>query len=181
GGGNIESTQIQPSRSALDFWESREGMRVEVDDARVVGPSDSFAEQYVTTKPDQDKTIRGGTELLDENATPSGRIEVVPADGSNPQVDVGDVFQGATFGPVDYSRFGGYTIAATTLGGVQHNHLPPITAKSQSQSQLAIATYNVENLAPTDPDSKFQRLAQGVVTNLAKPDIVAVEEVQDND
>jgi hypothetical protein len=64
---------------------------------------------------------------------------------------------------------------------VQHNHLPPITARSQSQSQLAIATYNVENLAPSDPDSKFQRLAEGVVTNLAKPDIVALEEVQDND
>ncbi|HEY7631202.1 MAG TPA: lamin tail domain-containing protein [Thermoleophilaceae bacterium] len=181
GGSNIESTPITPSRSALDFWESREGMRVEVDDARVVGPSDSFAEQYVTTKPSQDKTIRGGTELLDENATPSGRIEVVPADGSSPQVDVGDVFQGATIGPVDYSRFGGYTIAASTVGSVQHNHLPPITARSQSQSQLGIATYNVENLAPSDPDSKFQRLAEGVVTNLAKPDIVALEEVQDND
>ena len=49
GGGNIESTAIQPARSALDFYESIEGMRVEVDNARVVGPSDSFAEQYITT------------------------------------------------------------------------------------------------------------------------------------
>ncbi len=38
GGGNIESTAIQPARSALDFYESIEGMRVEVDNARVVGP-----------------------------------------------------------------------------------------------------------------------------------------------
>jgi predicted extracellular nuclease len=181
GGGNIESTPITPSRSALDFWESREGMRVEVDDARAVGPSNSFGEQYVTDKPAQDRTYRGGTELLDENATPSGRIEMVPADGSNPHVDVGDVFQGATTGPVDYSRFGGYTVAATKVGTVQHNHLPPVTAKAQSPSQLAVATYNVENLAPGDADSKYQRLAQGVVANLAKPDVVALEEVQDND
>ena len=52
GGGNIESTPIQPARSALDYYESIEGMRVEVDNARVVGPSDSYGEQYITTKPD---------------------------------------------------------------------------------------------------------------------------------
>ena len=57
GGGNIESTPIQPTRSALDFYESIEGMRVEVDNARVVGPSDSYGEQYITTKPDQDAQL----------------------------------------------------------------------------------------------------------------------------
>jgi uncharacterized protein len=180
GGGNIEATAVTPARSALDFWESREGMRVEVDDARVVGPSNDFGEQYVTTKPTQAATYRGGTELLAENAIPSGRVEVVPVNGSNPGVSVNDRFAGATIGPVDYSRFGGYTIAATTLGTVQHNDLPRISATAQAAKQLAVATYNVENLAPSDPASKFQRLAEGVVTNLAKPDIVAVEEVQDD-
>src|SRR5262249_62360767 len=99
--GNTSSTPITPSRSALDFWESREGMRVEVDDARVVGPSNNFGEQYVTSKPSQDETFRGGTELLAENATPSGRIEVVPADGSNPNVDMGDAVQGPKVGPCE--------------------------------------------------------------------------------
>src|SRR5206468_3563635 len=89
GGGNIESTPITPTRSALDVYESIEGMRVQVNDARVAGPSNSFGEQD-------------------------------------------------------------------------------------------IATYNVENLAPSDPDAKYAALAQGVVTNLASPDIVALEEIQDN-
>ena len=181
GGGNIESTAIQPARSALDFYESIEGMRVEVDNARVVGPSDSFAEQYITTKPDQDVSYRGGTLLTAENATPSGRLEVVAANGSNPEVSVGDVFTGATVGPIDYSQFGGYFIAATTLGAMQDNHLAPVVATAPPKKQLSIATYNVENLAPSNPDSKFQALAQGIVTNLASPDIIAVEEVQDND
>jgi hypothetical protein len=181
GGGNIESTTIQPSRSALDFYESIEGMRVEADNARVVGPSDSFGEQYITTKPTQDVSYRGGTLLTAENATPSGRLEVVPADGSNPEVSVGDVFTGATVGPLDYSQFGGYLIAATTLGAVQDNHLAPVVATAPPKKQLSIATYNVENLAPSDPDSKFAALGKGIVTNLASPDIVAVEEVQDND
>ena len=181
GGGNIEGTPITPARSALDFYESIEGMRVEVDDARVVGPSDSFAEQYVTTKPTQAATYRGGTELLGENQIPSGRLEVVALDGSNPGVDVGDVFLGPTVGPLDYSAFGGYVVQAATLGAVAHNGLARVTATPGSSKQLSIATYNVENLAPTDPQTKFDALAHGVVTNLATPDIVALEEIQDND
>ncbi len=179
-GGNIESTPVTPARSALDFWESREGMLVQVNDARVVGPSNSFGEQFVTTKPAQAATYRGGTEITAENAIPSGRVEVIPANGSKPGVNVGDVFTGATVGPVDYSNFGGYVIAATTLGAKQDNGLAPVSATAQSTKQLAVATYNVENLAPSDADAKYQRLGQGVVTHLASPDVIAVEEVQDN-
>src|SRR4051794_25561082 len=134
-GANIESTPITPSRSALDFWESREGMRVEVDDARVVGPSNNFGEQYVTTKPNQTRTPRGGTELLRENAIPEGRVQVTTTEGSTPAVSVSDVFQGATVGQVDYSQFGGYTIAAAQLGTVQRGNLPPVVAKPQQSKQ----------------------------------------------
>jgi predicted extracellular nuclease len=180
GGANIENTTITPTRSALDFYESIEGMRVKVNNARVVGPSNSFGEQFITTKPTQQTTYRGGTEILAENATPSGRLEVVPADGTNPEVNVDDVFDGATIGPIDYSEFGGYTIAATTLGGVDHANLPPVVATAGKSKQLTVATYNVENLAPSDPAAKYAALANGVVTNLARPDILALEEVQDN-
>ena len=56
-----------------------------------------------------------------KNATPSGRLEVVPVDGTNPEVSVSDVFGGATIGPIDYSNFGGYLIAVALLvwGAVQ--------------------------------------------------------------
>ena len=180
GGTNIEKTPITPARSALDFYESIEGMRVEVDNARVVGPSDQYGEQYVTTKPTQATTYRGGTELLGENQTPSGRLEVVTLDGSNPGVDVGDVFQGPTIGVIDWSLYGGYTLQASTLGTVQHNNLAPVVAHAATKKQLSVATYNVENLAPSDPASKFTALGSGIVTNLASPDIVSLEEIQDN-
>jgi predicted extracellular nuclease len=180
-GGDLQAGAIMPSRSALDFYESVEGMRVEVDDARVVGPTDSFDEQYVTTKPDQDTTYRGGAELEGENQTPAGRLEVVNLTGGNLGLNVGDVLTGATVGPIDWSLFGGYSIEATTVGTVQKNNLAPVTAKKGTKKQLSIATYNVENLSPTDPASKFAALAQGVIKNLATPDIVALEEIQDND
>ena len=180
GGGTIESTPITPTRSALDYYESIEGMRVEVDDARVVGPSDSYGEQYVTTKPGEKVTYRGGTELTAENATPAGRLEVVADNGTNPEVSVGDTFTGATIGTIDYSTYGGYLITASTLGTVKSGGLAPVAATAGSAKDLSIATYNVENLAPQNADSKFAALAQGVVTNLAKPDIIALEEIQDN-
>jgi len=180
GGTNIEKSGLHPQRSALDFYESLEGMRVEVDDARVVGPSNSFGEQYVTTKPNDAASYRGGAILLGENRSPAGRLEVVTLDGTNPAADVGDVFHGATIGPLDWSHFGGYVLDASTLGTIEHNGLPRVRATAGSRKQLSVATYNVENLAPSDPDSKYQALAEGVVTNLASPDVVSLEEIQDN-
>ncbi len=180
--GNVESIDpVDPTRSALEFWEAHEGMLVEVDNARVVGPGKpQFGEIYVTTKPNQQPTYRGGTYVASYNM-PSGRLLVATANGSVPAANVGDVLTGATSGPVDWSTFGGYDIAATTLGGYQDNHLQPTVATPQAADQLAIATYNVENLAPSDPQSKFDQLGSGVVTNLKSPDIISVEEIQDND
>ena len=180
GGSNIENTAVQPTRSALDYYESIEGMRAEVDNARVIGPSNTYGEQYVTTKPNQDRTYRGGAELTAENKTPSGRLEIATLDGSKLGLNVGDVLTGATVGAIDWSLFGGYTLEASTVGTPKSNGLSPVVAEHGSAKQLSIATYNVENLAPSDPDSKFAALGAGVVTNLASPDIVALEEIQDN-
>lgn len=43
-----------------------------------------------------------------------------------------------------------------------------------------MATYNVENLDPSDPQEKFDALAGAVVNNLSSPDILALEEIQDD-
>jgi predicted extracellular nuclease len=181
-GGNIESlATVDPTNSTLEFWEAHEGMRVEVDSARVVGPGKAaFGEIYVTTKPAQQATPRGGTYIGGYDAVPSGRLLIAPVNGSVPPANVGDVLLGATVGPVDWSTFGGYDIAATQVGSYQDNHLTATSATAQATDQLAIATYNVENLAPSDPASKYAALANGVVQNLASPDIISVEEIQDN-
>ncbi|HEX2901851.1 MAG TPA: endonuclease/exonuclease/phosphatase family protein [Jatrophihabitans sp.] len=180
--GDVESiSTVDPTRSALEFYEAHEGMLVEVDNARVVGPGkQKYGEIYVTTKPDQHRTYRGGTYVSDYN-TPSGRLLVTAVTGTVPAANVGDELTGATSGPLDWSLYGGYDIAATRIGGYQDNHLQPTVATPQAADQLAVATYNVENLSPTDAQSKFDTLGAGVVTNLASPDIVSLEEIQDND
>jgi len=45
---------------------------------------------------------------------------------------------------------------------------------------LTAATFNVENLDANDPQSMFDQLAGHLVTNLRSPDLVALEEIQDN-
>jgi predicted extracellular nuclease len=179
--GSLETLTLNPAAYALDLFESLEGMRVQVDNARVVGASNQYGELFVTAKPTQNPTPRGGTVYGSYASQNSGRIKVMSLLASVfPQADVGDVLTGSTVGPLDYDQFGGYLIAATTLGSLQDNHLAAEQTTAQAADQLAIATYNVENLDPTDPQSKFDRLAAGIVTNLRSPDVVALEEIQDN-
>ncbi len=46
--------------------------------------------------------------------------------------------------------------------------------------ELAVATFNVENLDANDSTSQFDELAELIVTNLRSPDLLSLEEVQDD-
>ncbi|MBA2809998.1 endonuclease/exonuclease/phosphatase family protein [Streptomyces sp. KM273126] len=178
--GNLENLTLAPSSYALDLYESLEGMRVQVDNARVVGPSNEYNELFVSAKPNENPSPRGGTVYGSYTSQNTGRIKVMSLTGALPTADVGDVLDGSTAGPLDFDGLGGYTIHATTLGTLKDNNLSAEKTRAQSAGELAVATYNVENLDPTDPQSKFDRLAGGIVSNLSSPDIVTLEEVQDN-
>ncbi len=96
-----------------------------------------------------------------------------------PAANTGDTYAGPTVGIVDYD-FNNFHLVATqspTLvsGGIQRE-----VADVGAQDELSVATFNVENLDPTDPPSKFADLASIIVDNLRSPDLLALEEVQDN-
>ena len=178
--GNVEDVDLDPANSTMEFWEAHEGMLVSVQDTRVIGPGNQYGEIYVTVKPDEYASQRGGAVNTGYDNTPTGRIALNPVSGSVPQANVGDVLSGATTGPVDYILYGGYSIAATQVGDRIDNGLTRQTAQSNAPEQLSVGSYNVENLSPEDSASKFAELAGGIVTNLSSPDIVALEEIQDN-
>jgi len=183
-GGNVEALTLRPKRFAIDYWESREGMLVRVDDARVVGPTTEFNEVVITTKPRQNPSENGGTIYESYRDSNTGRLKVeslIPfAQHPFPKANVNDTLAGATSGPVDYDQFGGYNIQATALGDLASGGLQPETTRPQKDGELAVATYNVENLSPGDDQAKFDTLAHGITTSLANPDIVSLEEIQDN-
>ncbi|MDT0319150.1 endonuclease/exonuclease/phosphatase family protein [Streptomyces millisiae] len=183
-GGDIEGLTLRPNRYALDLFESLEGMTVAVEDTAVVGPSTPYYELWVTLDPHANPTANGGTRYASYTDQNAGRLKVeslVPvAQQPFPRANVGDVLAGTTVGPLDYDEFGGYLLAAREMGTVESGGLTPESTRPQRRDELAIATYNVENLNPGNEQAKFDRLAAGVVTHLASPDILAIEEVQDD-
>jgi uncharacterized protein len=183
-GDSVEALPLRPGKFAIDYWESREGMRVRVDDARVVGPTSAFNEVWLTTKPRQNPSANGGTVYASYRENNTGRVKVeslLPfAQHPFPQANVRDLLAGETSGPVEYDQFGGYTIQATALGDLVQGGLQPEQTRPQKDGELAVATYNVENLSPNNDQAKFDTLARGITTSLASPDIVSLEEIQDN-
>ncbi|KOU56680.1 endonuclease [Streptomyces sp. MMG1533] len=181
-GASVESLPLEPAVYAQDFYESLEGMRTTLADARVVGATDAYDELWVTVKPEENATTRGGTLYSSYDRPNTGRMKVASLDtaAAVPAANVGDELSGTTTGPLDYSTYGGYILQATRLGTRVDNGLKQEVTRRQKADELAVATYNVENLDALDDQEKFDRLAEGVAVNLNSPDIVALEEIQDD-
>ncbi|MFE1458338.1 endonuclease/exonuclease/phosphatase family protein [Streptomyces sp. NPDC058735] len=178
--GSINALPLHPSAYALDYYESLEGMTVRVADTRVVGATDPYTELWVTVKPHENPSRRGGAVYGSYGAQNTGRLQIqsLGTPAAFPKANVGDTLEGATTGPLDYSQYGGYTLVASELGTLESSGLERETTREQRSSELAVATYNVENLDPSD--DTFTAHASAIVNNLQSPDIVSLEEIQDN-
>ncbi|MEV6587235.1 endonuclease/exonuclease/phosphatase family protein [Streptomyces acidicola] len=178
--GSVNGLTLEPTKYALDYYESLEGMNVQVADTRVVTATDPYTELWVTVKPSENATRRGGSVYGSYTSQNTGRLQIQSLGESAdfPKANVGDTLKGTTTGPLDYSQFGGYTLVADKLGTLEQGGLKRETTRKQGQGELAVATYNVENLDPSD--DTFAEHAQAIVSNLQSPDIVALEEIQDN-
>ncbi len=81
---------------------------------------------------------------------------------------------------VDYS-FGNYKFLALNDPPLADGKLKPEVTRPKKRDELAIAGYNVENLDGLDPQDRYDRVAAQIVNNLRSPDILSLEEIQDND
>ncbi|MFI9241089.1 endonuclease/exonuclease/phosphatase family protein [Streptomyces sp. NPDC053086] len=178
--GSVNGLSLDPAKYALDYYESLEGMNVQVTDVRVVTATDPYSELWVTVKPREHRTHRGGTLYGSYDSQNTGRLQIqsLGATADFPKADVGDTLQGTTTGPLDFNQFGGYTLVAGKLGTLESGGLERETTRKQASRELAVATYNVENLDPSD--ATFEQHASAIVNNLKSPDIVSLEEIQDN-
>ncbi|WP_406309530.1 endonuclease/exonuclease/phosphatase family protein [Streptomyces sp. NBC_00623] len=181
-GGSIDALALDPATYALDRYESLEGTRVKIADTRVTGATTAYHEVWVTIKPNENPTGRGGTLYSSYTDQNTGRIKVMSLDTTRPVpvANVGDVLSGTTTGVLDYDSFGGYNLQATELGTLTDHHLRREVTRKQKGKELSVATYNVENLDALDEQGKFDTLAAGVAVNLSSPDIVSLEEIQDD-
>jgi hypothetical protein len=183
--GNVEtSNTFDPAQDGIDFYESLEGMRVQVNNAVAVGPTSDFGEIPVLADNGENagtRTARGGIVVQPGDFNPERIIIDDAIITSEPKVNVGDRFNGAITGVIDYS-FSNYKLLNTTAlptptsGGLTRE----TTNLTSSANQLTVGTFNVENLDPGDASTKFNSLADRIVNNLKSPDIISLEEVQDN-
>jgi predicted extracellular nuclease len=180
--GDVETSgTFDPARDGLDFYESLEGMRLQLDDPVVVGPTNSFREIPVLARDGRGagvRTARGGIVARQDDFNPE-RIILDDSLAKTPAVNVGDHFAGAVTGVLDYS-FGDYKLEVTASPAAVADGPARETTRAAGPGEVSVATFNVENLAPTNPQAKFDALAALIVRSLRSPDLINVEEVQDN-
>ncbi|MCW1968511.1 MAG: endonuclease/exonuclease/phosphatase family protein [Anaerolineae bacterium] len=187
--GDAETTgKFEAEADGLDFYESLEGMLVQVNGAVVVGPTRQFSsgtpnrEVYVIGDNGANatgRTARGGLLIAQDDFNPE-RMVVTNLLTQVPNLNVGDKLTAPIVGVVDYN-FGKYQLHASQALQVSATNLPRERTSPAAAGQLAVGCFNVENLAATDAASKFSRLANIIVQNLQAPDLLTLQEVQDND
>ena len=150
--------------------------------AVAVGPRSAFGEIPVLPAGGSGagvRTNRGGIVLRATDPNPE-RIHLDDVLAPTPVMDVGDTIPGSLFGVLDYT-FGNFKLLVTSTPTAQRNGLTREVTAAGNKKELKVATFNVENLSPVDPQSKFNDLADVIVTNLRSPGIIVAEEIQDND
>lgn len=185
--GNVETSGVfDPATDGIDFWESLEGMRVEIPDPAIVSPSNSYNEIGVLANDGAGatgRTARGGIAISATDKNPERIIvddEVLKLLGPSlfpTHLNVGDHFVGSIVGVVDYD-FGNFMVELTQAATATSGGLTREVTAAPAASELTIATFNVENLDPGD--HTFGTMASLIVNNLRSPDLISLEEIQDN-
>jgi predicted extracellular nuclease len=178
---NGQSGEIfDPQSDGLDFYESLEGMLVQVDDPVIVGRI-KFSNALVVVGDNGTAATfmsdRGGIVALQGDLNPE-RI-LIEFKSRIPDADVGDMLEGPVVGILTY-RDAGYRIEADGVPKVVHRPRGPDMARPFQPDELTIATFNVENLFSRSGNDKLARLASQIVDSLHSPDILALQEIQDN-
>ena len=201
-GGRIPPTEVidddafasfDQDDDGIDFYESMEAMLVTVKAPTAVAGTTRFGELW--TVPDGvDATSvseRGTMNISLEDFNPE-RVQIDEDSGvaniTFPFEDTGASFGDIT-GVVGYS-FGNFEViptgefADTTVPSTLE---PETTELAAGGNHLAVASFNVLNLDPNDfdgdqdiADGRFDAIAAQIVDNLGTPDVVALQEVQDN-
>jgi predicted extracellular nuclease len=193
-GGLLPPTADLAAGSA--FWESLEGMRATVTAPIATGPTNGFGEIFAVADGGAGATgltdrgnllIAGGTPVLGATNSQGGdfnpeRIRLDPGLGVTlPQVNTGTRFADVT-GVINYG-FGNYEVLATAPVTVTADS--PLTKApgtlTGDADHLLVASYNAENLDPTDGAARFATIASEILGKLNTPDVIALQEVQDND
>lgn len=183
-------------------YESLEGMRVRIPGAQVIGASNRFGDVYVAPE-----TEGSGLDVTREGVLRGRRNAAFPQrlkltfdpkvfGAESPALNAGDYI-----GPLEgvlFHGFGFYGIKPTGPIDIRPGQRKAdVTALAPTSWGMTVASFNLENLDPKVEDrtklpaggrpdddvgsGKLRAIAEQVVKNLKSPDVLSLQEIQDND
>ncbi len=177
-------TKYNPETEALDYWESLEGMLVEVNKPRVVGPQYK-GDIYVLPGDYKGQKLNniGGVNLR-PGVQNTETLPIIV--GNKFVVKAKDYFTENISGVVTY-RNKTYKIDPNNVPNLQDGGLKREVSKIYpSEDKLTIASYNIENFSANNnghdetPEEKVDKIANSFIKEVHSPDIITLIEVQDN-
>lgn len=178
-------TQFEPKQDAIDFWESLEGMRVEVANPQILGPQ-KYGNLYVLPEGYRgERNNANGISLRPEGQ--NTEVIALLISNRNYLAKANDAFSENLIGTItyDYSEYKvdlrGLNLPQKVNGDLKREASTIVF----DDNKLTIASYNIENFSanPTDketPEEKVEKIAKSFIHEIEKPDIVTLIEVQDN-
>ena len=176
-----EETPFDPNEDGLDFYESMEGMLVRINDAMVVGPTNQYKELVVVGDMGAHAGVMSelGSIVIQPDDFNPERIVLDDLLVEIPYADLGDYSEEPLVGIVSYD-YGEVNILLLekphfTSGGLAQE----VASDPGDADVLRIADYNVENFSTKEPE-RVAKLADQIVNMMLSPDIIALQEIQDN-
>ncbi|WNB90752.1 DUF6359 domain-containing protein [Bacillus sp. NEB1478] len=178
---------FDPKEDGIDFYESMEGMLVQVNNPSVIAPQ-QYGELVVVPdfwRKQKEFNTSGALNITANDYNPE-RIFVDMNDESF-VAKSGDFFLGSIKGVMSYG-FSNYKLLTNREDlptFVEGKTKREITKFHQKHKELTIASFNVENFSANEEgkdgtsDEKVSRIAESIVYNLDAPDIVGLLEMQD--
>jgi uncharacterized protein len=203
--GNVNQKSQLNLNDGMDFWESKEGMRIRVARPVVVGFRGG-AEKFDDNKRYLTLFVRPEGVSPAEHLSASNGLLFSPKDQRfNPEVirissnelapkvdpkfvfDIGDQFsydlvgimsfQTNNFGDGEFTMFVTGNFSATS--SLKSLDQKPKSSLVADQDRLTVASFNVENLSGV-LGTRIERMAKTIGTNLGCPDVLNLPEIQDN-
>ncbi len=183
---------FDPATDGIDFFESLEAMRVTGEDLVAISGTNRFGEIFTVANSGDyasGLSLAGTLNISPDDFNPE-KIQIDEDSGvfnfDFPDVAVGDSLGDVT-GVIGYS-FGNFEILPTEVfTAVSAELTEEMSELVPDEDTLLVASYNVLNLDPNDADGdtdvadgRFAAIAAHVVDNLSAPDIIGLQEIQDD-
>ena len=170
---------------ATEYWRKLLGRRIAVAKGKAISPSNRFGDLVVLPeawKLPAERFSRFGGVLHREGVENFSKVSLKFREqaGKPAPLSVGATLSGMT-GIVGY-RSGDFQIELTEAPQIVSNppHTSEVTRLVGDADHYTIASVNMLNINPMEQE-RAKRLAKRIVDNLKSPDVISVQEIQDND